>query len=102
MGKGDSSPYYLRERELLDSFHFRKLYKRRDKQKKDKMTSEIIPGVYENGIIKPSKKLDITGKREVLIIFKEKREESMVDLIIKKIRPIEDEMIDEAIELTER
>lgn len=66
------------------------------------MTNKIIPGVYENGIIRPSKKLDMTGKREVLIIFKEKRKESVVDLIIKKIRPIEDEVIDEAIELTER
>jgi predicted DNA-binding antitoxin AbrB/MazE fold protein len=65
------------------------------------MTSEIVPGIYENGIIKPSKKLDITGKREVLIIFKEKRKESMVDLIVKKIRPVEDTVIDEAIELTE-
>ena len=64
------------------------------------MMSEIIPGIYENGIIKPSKKLDITGKREVLIIFKE-RKESMVDLIVKKIRPVEDKVIDEAIELTE-
>ena len=92
------------------------------------MTSEIVPGIYERGIIKLSKKLDITGKREVLIvfkekrkesimdlivrkitgkrevliIFKEKRKESMVDLIVKKIRPVEDKVIDEAIELTEQ
>ena len=48
------------------------------------MTSEIVHGIYENGIIKLSKKLNITGKREVLIIFKEKRNESIVDLIVKK------------------
>lgn len=65
------------------------------------MTGEIIPGIYENGIIKPSKKLDITGKRDVLIIFKEKKKESMVDSIIKKIKPVEEKVIDEAIELTE-
>jgi predicted DNA-binding antitoxin AbrB/MazE fold protein len=65
------------------------------------MTGEIIPGIYEDGIIKPSKKLDITGKRDVLIIFKEKKKESMVDSIIKKIQPIEEKVIDEAIELTE-
>lgn len=64
------------------------------------MTSEV-PGIYENGIVKPSKKLDNTGKRDVLIIFKEKRKESMVDSIIKKIKPIEKKVIDEAIELTE-
>jgi predicted DNA-binding antitoxin AbrB/MazE fold protein len=65
------------------------------------MTGEIIPGIYEDGIIKPSKKLDITGKRDVLIIFKEKKKESMVDSIIKKIQPVEEKVIDEAIELTE-
>ena len=65
------------------------------------MTEEIIPGIYEDGIIKPSKKLDITGKRDVLIIFKEKKKESMVDSIIKKIQPVEEKVIDEAIELTE-
>lgn len=65
------------------------------------MTSEAVPGTYENGIVKPSKKLNITGKRDVLIIFKEKRKESMVDSIIKKIKPVEKEVIDESIELTE-
>jgi predicted DNA-binding antitoxin AbrB/MazE fold protein len=65
------------------------------------MTGEIIPGIYEDGIIKPSKKLDITGKRDVLIIFKEKKKESMVDSIIKKIQPVEEKVIDEAIEFTE-
>ena len=65
------------------------------------MTEEIIPGIYEDGIIKPSKKLDITGKRDVLIIFKEKNKGSMVDSIIKKIQPVEEKVIDEAIELTE-
>lgn len=65
------------------------------------MTSEAIPGIYENGIVKPSRKLDITGKRDVLIIFKEKREESIVNSIIKKINPVDQKVIDEAIELTE-
>ncbi|MGD2248548.1 MAG: DUF104 domain-containing protein [Candidatus Methanofastidiosia archaeon] len=65
------------------------------------MTSEAIPGIYENGIVKPSRKLDITGKRDVLIIFKEKREESIVNSIIKKIKPVDQKVIDEAIELTE-
>ena len=65
------------------------------------MTGEIIPGIYEDGIIKPSKKLDITGKRDVLIVFKEKKKESMVDSIIKKIQPVEKKVIDEAIEFTE-
>lgn len=37
------------------------------------MTSEVIPGIYENGIIKLSKKPKITGKRDVLIIFKDKK-----------------------------
>ena len=37
------------------------------------MTSKVIPGVYENGIIKPSKKLDISGKKDVLIIFEEEK-----------------------------
>ncbi|MBU7047365.1 MAG: hypothetical protein HXS54_13110 [Theionarchaea archaeon] len=48
------------------------------------MTSEEVPGTYENGII-----------------FKEKRKESMVDSILKNIKPVEKEAIDEAIELTE-
>lgn len=65
------------------------------------MTSEAIPGIYENGIVKPSRKLDITGKRDVLIIFKEKREESIVNSIIKNINPVDQKVIDEAIELTE-
>lgn len=51
--------------------------------------------------MKLSRKLAITGKRDVLIIFKEKRKESIVDSITKKIKPIEKEVIDEAIELTE-
>lgn len=65
------------------------------------MTNEAIPGTYENGIVKPSRKLDITGKRDVLIIFKGKRKESVVDSIIRKTKPIEKKVIDEAIELTE-
>ncbi|KYK36392.1 MAG: hypothetical protein AYK18_11760 [Theionarchaea archaeon DG-70] len=79
----------------------RNLFKPENEQEKDNMISETIPGIYENGIVKPSRKLDITGKRDVLIIFKEKRKESIVNSITRKIKPIEKEVIDEAIELTE-
>lgn len=37
------------------------------------MTSKVVPGVYENGIIKLSKELDISGKKDVLIIFEEEK-----------------------------
>jgi predicted DNA-binding antitoxin AbrB/MazE fold protein len=37
------------------------------------MTSKVVPGVYENGIIKLSEKLDISGKKDVLIIFEEEK-----------------------------
>lgn len=51
----------------------RKVFKVQNEGVKDTMTSKVIPGVYENGIIKPSKKLDISGKKDVLIIFEEEK-----------------------------
>ncbi|KYK34162.1 MAG: DUF104 domain-containing protein [Theionarchaea archaeon] len=38
------------------------------------MTHKVISGVYENGTIKLSKKPKITGKRDVLIVFKGREE----------------------------
>ena len=51
----------------------RKVFKVQNEGAKDTMTSKVIPGVYENGIIKPYKKLDIIGKKDVLIIFEEEK-----------------------------
>lgn len=45
--------------------------------------------------------MDITERRDVLIIFKERGKVSIVDSIIKKIKPVEEKVIDEAIEPTE-
>jgi len=106
-------PCYTCNREIITNLHnlakmdnlttpiIRKPFKVQNEQLNDKMTSEVIPGTYENGVIRPSKKLNIDGKREVLIVFKEKRNKSVVDAIVKRIKPVEKKVIDEAIELTE-
>jgi predicted DNA-binding antitoxin AbrB/MazE fold protein len=42
-----------------------------DKKLKRWLKMHKIKGIYENGLIKPSKKINIKGRREVIIIFLE-------------------------------
>lgn len=42
-----------------------------------------VKGVFENGVVRPEKKVSLKGTQEVLIIFKEKPSKSIVEELSK-------------------